>query len=128
MFANHTTRARASSWACALALALVAAALGAQEVKNPFTGNADAATEGKALYIKNGCYACHGHEAEGAVGPDLTDDDWVYAFSEEMVFNTISRGRKGTVMSPFKDQMQPEEIWKVVEFLLDANRKRKAAK
>lgn len=114
--------------AIGIALYLIAGASGvsADASKNPFAGNAEAAVEGKALYLKNGCYACHGHEAEGAVGPDLTDDEWVFAFSEQMVFNTISRGRKGTVMSPFKDQLQPDEIWKVIEFLVDANRKRKA--
>ena len=128
MFPNYNSLPGAARLACAMVLLLGVGSLGAQELKNPFAGNAQAAVEGKALFLKNGCYACHGHEAEGAVGPDLTDDEWIFAFSEEMVFNTISRGRKGTVMSPFKDQMQPDEIWKVVEFLLDANRRRKAAK
>lgn len=126
MFAYSLSQARVVL--CALTLCVVIPGLEAEELKNPFAGQAEAAAEGKALYLKTGCYACHGHEAEGAVGPDLTDDDWVFAFSEEMVYNTISRGRKGTVMSPFKDQLQPDQIWKIVEFLLDANRKRKAAK
>jgi len=108
------------------ALALVATQTAGQAVKNPFDGDATAAAEGKQIYLKNGCYACHGHEAEGAVGPDLTDDEWIFAPSDKMIFNTIAKGRKGTVMSPFAGQMTPDEIWKVVEFLRDKNRQRNA--
>lgn len=124
MFAYSRSLARLCAFALCGAISFTAAG----QAKNPFAGNPEAAVEGKALFLKTGCYACHGHEAEGAVGPDLTDDEWIFAFSEEMVFNTISRGRKGTVMSPFKEQLQPDEIWKIVEFLLDANRKRQAVK
>ena len=80
--------------------------------------------EGKRLFLKAGCYACHGHEAEGAVGPDLTDDEWIYKPTDAMIFNTIAKGRRGTVMAPFGDQLTPDEIWKIVEFLRDKNRQR----
>ncbi len=95
------------------------------ELKNPFDGDTVAAVEGKRLFLKTGCYSCHGHEAEGAVGPDLTDDEWVYKPTDAMIFNTIAKGRRGTVMSPFGDQLKPDEIWKIVEFLRDTNRQRK---
>ncbi len=64
------------------------------------------------------------NEAEGAVGPDLTDDEWIYKPTDSMIFNTIAKGRRGTVMAPFSDQLTPEEIWKIVEFLRDKNRQR----
>jgi cytochrome c(L) len=110
--------------ALALALLLVDPVHSADEPTNPFAGNADAAAEGKRLFLKTGCYSCHGHEAEGAVGPDLTDDEWIYKPTDSMIFNTIAKGRRGTVMAPFSDQLTPEEIWKVVEFLRDKNRQR----
>ena len=110
--------------ALALALLLVDPVHSADEPTNPFAGNADAAAEGKWLFLKTGCYSCHGHEAEGAVGPDLTDDEWIYKPTDSMIFNTIAKGRRGTVMAPFSDQLAPEEIWKVVEFLRDKNRQR----
>ena len=94
------------------------------ELKNPFAGDVTAAAEGKQLFLKTGCYACHGHEAEGAVGPDLTDDEWIYKPTDAMIFNTIAKGRQGTVMAPFGDQLTPEDIWKIVEFLRDKNRQR----
>ena len=33
---------------------------------------AEVLDEGKRLYLANGCYACHGLEGRGNVGPDLT--------------------------------------------------------
>lgn len=95
---------------------------------NPFAGDAAAAVEGKRLYLKMGCYSCHGHEAEGAVGPDLADDAWIYKPTDAMIFNTIAKGRRGTVMAPFADQLTAEEIWKIVEFLRDKNRQRRGEK
>jgi cytochrome c(L) len=112
------------SGALALALLALGLARAGEEPNNPFAGDAAAATEGKRLFLKTGCYACHGHEAEGAVGPDLTDDEWVYKPTDSMIFNTIAKGRRGTVMAPFADQLAPEEIWKIVEFLRDKNRQR----
>jgi cytochrome c(L) len=102
--------------------------IGAEEIRNPFAGDAAAASEGRSLYLKTGCYACHGHEAEGAVGPDLTDDVWIYKPTDSMIFNTISKGRRGTVMAPFGDQLEPDQIWKIVEFLRAKNRERNANK
>jgi cytochrome c(L) len=110
--------------ALALALLLLGPARADDELKNPFAGDAAAAIEGKRLFLKTGCYSCHGHEAEGAVGPDLTDDEWIYKPTDSMIFNTIAKGRRGTVMAPFSDQLTPEEIWKIVEFLRDKNRQR----
>ena len=111
--------------ALALALLLLSPARAGDDIKNPFAGDAAAAVEGKRLFLKTGCYSCHGHEAEGAVGPDLTDDEWVYKPTDAMIFNTIAKGRRGTVMSPFGDQLKPDEIWRIVEFLRDTNRQRK---
>mgnify|MGYP003519518555 FL=1 len=111
-----------------LFLALLASGIARtdDELKNPYAGDAAAAVEGKKLFLKMGCYACHGHEAEGAVGPDLTDDEWIFQPTDSMIFNTINKGRRGTVMAPFGDQLKPEEIWKIVEFLRDTHRQRNA--
>jgi mono/diheme cytochrome c family protein len=104
-----------------------AASAGAQAVTNPYQGDAVAAAEGRKLYHSQGCVACHGNNARGAVGPDLTDDEWMRAPSDEMIFNVIKNGRSGTLMSPFKDALNDEQIWQVVAYLRDENRKRKEA-
>lgn len=109
-----------------LTLLLSHAGRAEDELKNPYAGDVAAAGEGKKLFLETGCYACHGHEAEGAVGPDLTDDEWIFQPTDSMIFNTITRGRRGTVMAPFGDQLKPDEIWKIVEFLREKNRQRQA--
>lgn len=99
----------------------------AEDPGNPLAGDAAAAAEGKSLYEKTGCVACHGNNARGAVGPDLTDNEWLRAPSDEMIFNTIRNGRSGTLMSPFKDMLDDRQIWQLVTYLRDENRKRKEA-
>jgi mono/diheme cytochrome c family protein len=99
----------------------------AQVVTNPYQRDAGAAAAGRKLYDSQGCIACHGNNARGAVGPDLTDDEWLRAPSDEMMFNVIKNGRSGTLMSPFRDAMQDEQIWQLVTYLREENRKRKEA-
>ena len=59
------------------------------DLVNPFDHDPAAAATGKKLFISAGCMACHGGNARGAVGPDLTDDEWLRPFSQTMVFRTI---------------------------------------
>lgn len=95
----------------------LAGRLGAEDVRNPYTGNPQAIEAGKRLYLKTGCYACHGHEAEGAVGPDLTDDVWIFQPTDATLFNTIANGRPGTLMAGWGDQLSVDEIWKIIAFI-----------
>lgn len=84
---------------------------------NPYTGDPEAIEAGKALWLENGCYSCHGHDAEGAVGPDLTDDTWVYKPTDATLFRAIAKGRTGTNMVGWSHQIQPEDIWRIIAFL-----------
>lgn len=104
-----------------------ATAASAEELNNPFGLDAAAAAQGRRLYDALGCVACHGNNARGAVGPDLTDNEWLRAPSDAMIFNVIKNGRAGTLMSPFKDTAEDSEIWQIVTYLRDEHRKRKEA-
>jgi mono/diheme cytochrome c family protein len=110
-----------------LALSTYAGLGAAQGVTNPLTPEPAIVTEGKKLYHSAGCIACHGNNARGAVGPDLTDDEWLRKPSDEMVFNTIRNGRQGTAMSGFAGDLTDEQIWTIITWLRDENRKRKDA-
>ena len=89
----------------------------AAQEKNPYTGDAAAIEEGRNLWRKTGCYSCHGGVAEGGVGPNLTDDVWVYKPTDRTLFKAISKGRKGTVMVSWAKDLDPEQIWKVIAFI-----------
>lgn len=98
-----------------------------EELRNPFVGDAQAALEGHELFRKAGCFPCHGPEAEGGTGPDLTDDVWRFKPTDDMLFRTITKGRTGTRMTSFRDKLSDEEVWKIIEFLRDKNRTRNSS-
>jgi cytochrome c oxidase cbb3-type subunit 3 len=49
---------------------------------------------GKALYAapRNLCTTCHGQNAEGLVGPNLTDDFWIHGCDLESIVYSIKNG------------------------------------
>jgi len=49
---------------------------------------------GDTLFHKSGlCFACHGTNAQGGVGPNLTDADWIHGDgSLEMIVATVTKG------------------------------------
>jgi len=64
--------------------------------KNPLIGDAASLADGKKIYEMN-CAACHGIDAKGDIGPDLTDKEWVYVQSpvgDDTVFFIVADGTK----------------------------------
>jgi cytochrome c oxidase cbb3-type subunit III len=54
---------------------------------------------GERLFMNN-CAQCHGSDARGGKGfPNLTDNDWLYGGSPEIIKETLLRGRNG-IMPP----------------------------
>ena len=89
----------------------------AEETKNPYTNDPAAIEQGQQLWAETGCYSCHGETAEGAVGPDLTDDEWVYRPTDKTLFKAIAKGRRGTNMVGWSDSLEPDEIWKIIAYI-----------
>ncbi len=99
---------------------------GTAPADNPLAGDPKAIQDGEVLYKRVSCHGCHGGNARGGNGPDLTDDEWQRAPSDQMIFNTIKFGRKGTMMSPFKDDLTDDQIWALVSYLRYLGEQRKA--
>ena len=52
---------------------------------------------GERLFINN-CATCHGSDARGSKGfPNLTDSDWLYGGTPEIIKETITNGRQGAM-------------------------------
>jgi putative heme-binding domain-containing protein len=80
---------------------------------NPFEGDAAAVTAGGALFAGR-CADCHGADAKGSRGPDLTQR-WAAGATSESTFATIRRGVPGSIMPP--SAAPDHEIWAIVAWL-----------
>jgi mono/diheme cytochrome c family protein len=68
----------------------------------------EAIAKGDSIFHKTGlCYACHGSAAQGAVGPNLTDAEWIHGDgSYDMIVATVTSGvpqaqsKSGIMMPP----------------------------
>lgn len=73
---------------------------------------------GKAIYETN-CVACHRADAGGAIGPNLTDNQWILGGGIKNVFNTVMEGgRDGKGMVAWKASIKPSDIQKVASYVL----------
>lgn len=96
--------------------------------KNPYVGNADAISKGKKIFQLYSCTQCHGPEAKGQVGPNLTGPDYHYPknATNKGMFETVWHGTNGGMgakgiglMDPTdpKNGISPDELLKVIAWI-----------
>jgi putative heme-binding domain-containing protein len=84
--------------------------------KNPFEGNQLAITNGGAMF-RTRCAGCHGPDARGYLGPDLTGIG-ASGRSDDRIFDIVRRGVPGTEMPPADSQRVPDrDIWHMLAYL-----------
>lgn len=73
---------------------------------------------GKAIFTNPArCITCHGPEGGGnAVGPNLTDDYWIYGGNIKTIFKTIKYGANNGMKS-WKDELSAKQIAQVASFI-----------
>jgi len=76
----------------------------------------DQLLDGEKIF-KRRCYACHGKEGKGGIGPNLTDNYWKLVDSEESFIDVITNGKKGTMMIAYKNYLKPQEIKDVILYI-----------
>ena len=83
------------------------------EERNPFENDATAITIGTSLFAAR-CADCHGPDAKGKLGPDLTLR-WARGETDESAFRIIRNGVPGSSMPP---NIAPDsELWAIVAYL-----------
>lgn len=116
------TLARSARWRVSVVLLLSSGAVAAaqdQPLKNPFQPTPDAIQEGMAAFRAN-CAYCHGMDARGARGPNLTSVFSTGA-TEEGLFRLVRRGIPGTEMPPAGVFLQEPDTWKVIMYVRTLN-------
>ena len=63
------------------------------------------------------CAACHGEQAQGLIGPNLTDDRWIHGGSVEQIFQTVAKGWPAKGMPPWGRALKPEELAALVSYV-----------
>jgi putative heme-binding domain-containing protein len=84
--------------------------------KNPLEGNAQATSNGGAMF-RTRCAGCHGPDAHGYLGPDLTGF-WAAGGTDDRMFDIVRRGVPGTDMIGADPQrVIDKEIWQVLAYV-----------
>ena len=73
--------------------------------------------KGKQIYNVN-CTPCHGPDAGGTVGPNLTDENWIHGGGIKNVFRTVTEGVPIKGMIPWKTMLTPKQIQEVSSYVL----------
>lgn len=82
-----------------------------QTGENLYNENPSCLHKAQQLYL-TACSACHGHYAEGKLGPGLADDHWTYpeGLTDEGLFAIIFGGARG--------QMGPQSLTMTLDDML----------
>jgi putative heme-binding domain-containing protein len=83
-------------------------------IKNPLEGNPDAIQAGMGLFRAR-CADCHGIDARGARGPDITLV-WTSGRTDDGLFKTVKGGVPGTEM-PANPRILDAEAWQILAYL-----------
>lgn len=81
-----------------------------------FEDNAYAVSEGKRLYQAFNCVGCHSDGGGGAIGPALSDSEWIYGSRPDQIYSTIVQGRPNG-MPTFGGKIPDYQVWELVAYV-----------
>ena len=104
---------------------------GEDDLENPFEGNVEAIAEGYERFNQR-CSYCHGMRGIGAKGPPLTRGYYKKSGSLNInLYSVIASGLQfngqPTQMGAFSRTLSDEDIWKIIAYMRQEYRDRKAA-
>ena len=103
---------------------------GEDDLENPFEGNAEAIAEGYERFNQR-CSYCHGMRGVGAKGPPLTRGYFKKSGGLNInLYSVIASGLQvngqPTQMGAFSRTLSDEDIWKIIAYMRQEYRDRKA--
>ena len=72
--------------------------------------------DGKKAFITS-CAPCHGPEAQGVVGPNLTDAYWLHGGAVKDIFSTIKYGVPEKGMKSWKEDFSPKQLAQLTAYI-----------
>lgn len=99
-----------------LILALSIGVLCRAQATNPLGGSAEAAETGRWTF-RILCAPCHGIQAGGGRGPDLTRGTYSVGDDDKNLYAAIARGIPGSEMPPYGDRLDADAIWRLVSYI-----------
>ena len=88
----------------------------ARPTTNPLLGNVDAVRDGGTKF-RSRCAGCHGPDARGYIGPDITGLRGG-GYTDERLFAIVRRGVPGTDMTPADPlRVSDREIWQMLAYV-----------
>ena len=81
--------------------------------RNPRESDPNAIRTGTARF-QSSCAECHGIDAKGVFGPDLTTL-WTAGSSDDRIFQTVRRGVPGSSMPA--SRLADDDIWAILAYL-----------
>ena len=88
--------------------------------KNPFEGKPDAVSNGGAMF-RTRCAGCHGPDAHGYLGPDLTGF-WGAGGTDDRMFDIVRKCIPGTEMiAADPARVLDRDIWQVMAYIRTLN-------
>ena len=73
------------------------------------THDEDSIKSGAAIFQTN-CVSCHGRDASGLTGPNLTDDSYINVRKIDDIPDVVATGRKNGAMPAWKNRLSPNEV------------------
>ena len=74
-------------------------------------------SEGKKIFTER-CIVCHGANAQGIVGPNLTDEYWLHGGKVTDIFKTIKYGVPAKGMVSWENVIKPDKIQLLASYVL----------
>lgn len=89
--------------------------------ENIYINDAEVIKRGEDLYA-TACAGCHGHHAEGKIGPALGDSYWTYpkARTDAGMFEVVYDGARA-MMGPQRNNLTIDEILTVITYVRSIN-------
>ena len=92
------------------------AATPSADIANPESSDPNAVAEGHKLFLSMNCAGCHGYDAKGGMGPNLTDTYWRYGGTPAQIYQSIASGRpKG--MPSWAKKLPARSIWQLTAYI-----------